>query len=70
MLNAILNRDWSNSVPGRQLPKGPKTTNVANQLAVTSGEAKTLIIEPLEDLSGEHRTIKKKFAYDHHAKLR
>ena len=23
MLNSILNGDWSNSVPGRQFPKGP-----------------------------------------------
>ena len=35
----------------------PKTTNVANQLAETSGELKTLIIEPVEDLSREHRPI-------------
>ena len=35
MLNSVLNRDWSNSVPGRKIPEGPVGNNTINETSVT-----------------------------------
>ena len=45
MLNFILNGDWSNSVPRRQIPEGPNSSQEARVLA-TQFVANMELLEP------------------------